>query len=79
MKVFKPGEAPENYSFEEYCPWCESMIPVIWGDSPEKEQYQFTCPECGHKLMICSACAYDDGFSHYCDWDPVTDTCKRSN
>ena len=78
-KVYKPGEAPTEYDFEEYCPYCDNAIPVVI-DQTDYEHYQFKCPVCGHKLMLCTLC-YDDqeetGAFHNCDWNPSDDTCCK--
>ena len=73
-KLFKPGTEPTNYNFEETCPHCDSAIPVIIDDSCF--EYQFNCPVCGEKMMLCTLCAWDFEDDHptapkgqcYCDW-----------
>ena len=78
-QVYKPGTAPKKYNFEEYCPWCDEGIPVVI-DDVDFEHYEFKCPVCGHKLMLCTLCHWDqedgDG-THGCDWDKKSDTCMR--
>ena len=63
MLLFKPGEAPEDYHAEEYCPFCDSYIPILWEDHERQEDsvidYQQTCPVCGKRLMLCSTCQND--------------------
>ena len=75
MKIYKPGEAPDGYSIEEYCPWCDSCIPIKL-EYPEDEKgkisYHQTCPVCGEDLMLCTTCNDD---RNSCDWD-LLDGCK---
>lgn len=71
--VFTPGKAPENYNFEEYCPHCDSCVPVLI-DEQEHTCYEVTCPVCGQKLMLCTLCNWDSEETdrpHFCDWSPA--------
>lgn len=82
-KLFKPGNAPENYNFEEWCPHCDSPIPVIIDDSCF--EYAVTCPVCDRQMMLCTLCRWDFEDDHptapkgqcYCDWSEK-DGCYRS-
>ncbi len=64
-KVYKPGEAPAGYNFEEYCPRCDQYIPVVVDDD-EFTGYDQVCPVCGKRLMLCTLCHDDNG--DVCDW-----------
>lgn len=71
-KVFKPGETPKDYNFEEMCPECGNYIPVLV-DNDEAICYQVSCPVCGYEMMLCTLCRWDqeeeEGFTdHKCDW-----------
>lgn len=61
-KVYKPGEEPADYNFEEMCPHCDEQIPVVIDDGCF--EYKTTCPVCGKPLMLCGLCRMDymDGF-----------------
>lgn len=63
--VYYPGKAPKEYDQEEYCPHCDSTIPVVI-DQDDFEHYEFTCPVCGEKLMLCTLC--NDDQDGGCDW-----------
>lgn len=63
-RVYKPDEAPNGYSFEEYCPNCDNCIPVEVDEGDHN--YETTCPICGKKLMLCTLCHDDHGDE--CDW-----------
>ena len=63
--VYKPGEAPEGYDQEEYCPHCDNAIPVVL-DQQDFDYYEFTCPVCGNRLMLCTLCCDDENGK--CDW-----------
>jgi rRNA maturation protein Nop10 len=56
--VYKPGSAPYEYNFEEYCPHCDSSIPVVI-DNDEMDSYDTVCPVCGNELMLCTLCMWD--------------------
>ena len=65
-KVYIPGEAPDDYDYEETCPHCDNTIPVVIDNACFN--YEATCPVCGGRLMLCTLCEwdYDDGLSdHY--------------
>lgn len=63
--VYKPGKAPNGYNFEEYCPHCDNCIPVVVDDK-DFVHYEFKCPVCGNRLMLCKLC-HDDG--GVCNWN----------
>lgn len=67
-KAYKPGHAPANYNFEEYCSICDTEIPIVI-DENEFKNYAVTCPECGAKLMLCTLCRWDQETNNpRCDW-----------
>lgn len=71
MKLYMPGKAPDSYSIEEYCPYCDNMIPIDLeypADAKGSINYEQECPVCGMKLMICTTC-HDDEFE--CDWTEI--------
>ena len=68
-KIYHPGNCPTNYDFEEYCPFCDNAIPVKI-DHGDYDHYEFTCPVCGEKLMLCTLCHDDHGDK--CDWTEQT-------
>ena len=71
-KVFKPGEAPKDYNYEEPCPHCGEAIPVLV-DNDESICYEVTCPVCGEKIMLCTLCHWDGEEIENCpscDWSP---------
>lgn len=57
-KAYKPGMEPSDYNFEEYCPHCDSSIPVKV-DNDEAIRYDLICPVCGKQLMLCTLCMWD--------------------
>ena len=62
---YKPWSIPVgSYNFDEYCPQCDSYIPVRI-DENEKENYEIVCPVCGQRLMLCTLCHMD---GHECDF-----------
>lgn len=71
--VYAPEHPEEYYSGEEYCPQCGKYIPYHIGKG-DYTHYEFVCPECGSKLMLCNLCNLDYG--DICDWDPQTTNCK---
>jgi len=62
--TFKPGAALD-YDSEEYCPHCDSMIPVIINGFNDMTAI---CPVCGKTLVLCSFCDSKKDGSGYCDW-----------
>lgn len=52
-----------GYDYEELCPGCDGMVAVKmdW-NQPDLET---VCPDCGRKLMICTACC---DWNNRCDW-----------
>ena len=75
-QVFYPGQEPIGYDQEEYCPHCESMIPVVV-DQDDFDHYEFTCPVCGERLMLCTLC--HDNCGDKCDWSEEHGCFKMSN
>lgn len=78
-KTYEPGKAPDDYNFEEYCPYCDSMIPVVI-DEAEERRYATTCPVCGEQLMLCTLCQWDQMDENHnapgdCDFHDAT--CSR--
>lgn len=72
-KVYKPGECPADYNYEEGCPYCDEAIPVVIDN--ECFDYRATCPVCGKPLMLCTLCrwdAEDNGEPDRCDWSDAT-------
>ena len=71
-KVFNPDSPPDDYNFEEGCPHCDSMIPVLLDD--ECYEYEVTCPVCGKPMMLCTLCMWDQADKNSdtapgdCDW-----------
>lgn len=63
--VYYPGKVPKEYDQEEYCPHCDNVIPVVI-DHDDFEHYEFTCPVCGNRLMLCTLC--DEDQDGACDW-----------
>lgn len=62
---YKPCSIPvDSYNFEEYCPLCDSYIPVRI-DNDDHKNYEIVCPVCGQRLMLCTLCHWD---GHDCDW-----------
>lgn len=77
-KAYKPGEAPEHYNFEEYCPHCNNEIPIVIDDAVFR--YKMTCPVCGEKLMLCTLCHWDNsdaGLPDRCDWSYEHGCCRE--
>ena len=71
IHTYKPGEVkPDDYDFEEYCPHCDSFIPVR---TYSTDEYETVCPVCGKRLMLCTLCR--DVFGDTCDWNDKND-CK---
>lgn len=64
-KLYRMGDEPKDYDFAEYCPHCESFTAVVI-DQEDKEHYEFKCPHCGERLMLCTLCQLDHG--NTCDW-----------
>lgn len=70
-KVYRPDECPKEYNYEEYCPHCDEMIPVVIDDGCF--EYATTCPVCGKRLMLCTLCHWDytddlsDHYAHGCN------------
>ena len=62
-------------SGEEYCPYCDTYIGYAI-DKDDFWHYEFTCPNCGHKLMLCDLCHQDYG--DICDWNSKTGLCRLS-
>jgi len=56
----------KTYDVEEYCPYCDEMIPIIIDLGCD--HFWITCPHCGRKTMLCSVCPDVDR----CDWNPDT-------
>ena len=66
-------EQETEYDFGEYCPECDTDIPVVIDDD-DMETYAVTCPTCGRKTMLCTLChwdANDEGHDERCDWCPA--------
>ena len=59
--TFKPGAALD-YDSKEYCPHCDSMIPVIINGFNDMTAI---CPVCGKTLVLCSFCDSSDTESCY--------------
>ena len=61
-KLYKPGNAPDGYNYEERCPHCDEAIPVVIDN--DCFDYRATCPVCGKPMMLCGLCRMDvtDGF-----------------
>ena len=49
---------------EEMCPYCGEYVGVKL--DPRDKSYSVTCPDCGEKVMLCTAC--HDDFGGVCDW-----------
>ena len=59
-----------KFEVTEVCPHCEREVTVTW--NPEEDGYQIFCPQCGERIMLCSACMdASDNTRHKCDWDDV--------
>ena len=69
--TFKPGAALD-YDSKEYCPHCDSMIPVIINGFNDMTAI---CPVCGKTLVLCSFCDGSKDGSGYCNWDSDTESC----
>ena len=72
-------DAGTEYNFEEYCPHCDSVVPIII-DNDDRETYEVVCPECGHAICLCTLCRWDDEDAethHACDWNAKTRDCWR--
>lgn len=70
-RLFRPDQAPEDYNFEEACPHCDSMIPVLLDD--DCFDYEATCPVCGKQMKLCTICMWDqentgEDAPGDCDW-----------
>lgn len=56
--IYHP-DRPDNpvgaFNMEEYCPFCDSDIPVLF-DMDEPENLIAECPVCGETLMLCTMC-----------------------
>ena len=50
-----------DYDVEEYCPFCDDMIPVKVDESCRP---QIVCPTCDRVLELCSICDHKN-----CDWE----------
>lgn len=62
--VLNPRNAiTSEYDYEEQCPYCGNVIPIVF-DINEK-CLEITCPMCGKKIMICTACI---DWNNACDW-----------
>ena len=69
-KAYHPDQCPKDYNHDEYCPYCDSFIPIVI-DEEEFANYELTCPVCGERLMLCSLCHWDmeeEENPHDCDW-----------
>lgn len=72
-KFFHPDYPPEHFDYDEPCDNCSASIPIVI-DWNEQTCYEITCPVCGHKMMLCSLCHWDDENSDDpvgCDWSPA--------
>lgn len=61
-----------TYDGAEACPNCDAEVGFIFDYDAKKEDRDYirTCPECGKKFFLCSACfSSDDNIMHHCDWD----------
>lgn len=58
-----------KYEVTEICPHCDRENTLVW--DPDKDGYEIYCPNCGEKMMLCTAC-YDEqrerGKKPFCDW-----------
>ena len=52
--VYHPDNWPKEYDFEEYCPFCDEMIPAIV--DVNENHLEAVCPMCGNRLMLCTMC-----------------------
>ena len=46
-------EQETDYNFDEYCPRCETDVPIVI-DNDDYKTYAVTCPTCGRKTMLTS-------------------------
>ena len=70
-KIYDPRQPwPKGYDVEEYCPWCDKMIPIVM-DEECMDDLEFYCPVCGKHNMICTMC------SKPCDFNKDTGCCMR--
>lgn len=79
--AYKPGTEPNDYNFEEFCPHCDSAIPIVI-DNEEMNKYDLVCPVCGKELMLCTLCMWDQeetGENAPGDCDFHDETCFRRN